>query len=217
MSPRPSNKAERQNQILDAAMEVFTHLGFHKARMDDIAGKAGLSKGSLYWHFKSKDDVIAAVLMRMFQGYLGDLKKVEDAPGPAAASLLRYFRQSVNDINKLQRWQPLMAEFYAISTRHRSTRLFMQRFYQEYIDILAGIIARGMEEGDFTSGDAHQQAFLLVSAGEGVILMCSLGLCNEKWGDQFASSLLKIVDSLLVQNRERKAVKKISDSSSFPS
>ncbi len=205
MSPRPSNKAQRQNQILDAAMEVFTRLGFHKARMDDIAAEAGLSKGSLYWHFSSKEEIISAVLMRMFQGYFGDLKKVLDAPGSAAENLRAYFSQSADQINKLHRWQPLMAEFYAVATRHRSTRLFLQRYYRDYIDVLAEIIARGMEEGDFAPGDAHQQAFLLVSAGEGVILMCSLGLCDGNWGEQFSLSLLQILTSIETGNKSSTA------------
>ena len=177
-------------------MAVFTRLGFNKARMDDIAAEAGLSKGSLYWHFKSKDEIISAVLMRMFQGYLTDLQKINRAQGRAAENLRVYAHQSIDEINRLQRWQPLMAEFYAIATRHRSTRLFLQRFYSQYIDLLAEIIARGMKEEDIRAGDARQDAFLMVSAGEGVLLMCSLGLCENNWGEQFAAALLRILDSI---------------------
>ncbi len=176
-------------------MAVFTRLGFNKARMDDIAKEAQLSKGSLYWHFKSKEDIISAVLMRMFKSYLDDLRAVQETAGPAASNLQNYFSHGIDDINKLQRWQPLMAEFYAIATRHRSTRLFLKRYYQEYIDILAQIITRGMAEGDYLPGDARQRAFLLVSAGEGIILMCSLGLCEDSWGERFVASMLQILSS----------------------
>jgi len=56
MSPRPDVSEERKNQILDAAGKVFARLGFQKTRMDDIVEESGLSKGTLYWYFKSKDE-----------------------------------------------------------------------------------------------------------------------------------------------------------------
>src|SRR5574342_415095 len=67
MSPRPNVSDERKSQILNAAEDVFTQKGFEEARMDDIADETGLSKGTLYLYFKSKDDLIIAILDRMFQ------------------------------------------------------------------------------------------------------------------------------------------------------
>ena len=54
MTPRPDVSAERTAQIVEAAIAVFSRLGFHKARMDDIAREAGVSKGTLYWYFESR-------------------------------------------------------------------------------------------------------------------------------------------------------------------
>ena len=62
LSPRPDVSDERKNQILQAATNVFSRLGFHKARMDDIVEESGLSKGTLYWYFKSKDDIVSALI-----------------------------------------------------------------------------------------------------------------------------------------------------------
>src|SRR5574338_418096 len=67
MSPRPDVSDERKTQIINAAESVFTEKGFDQARMDDIAEETGLSKGTLYLYFKSKDDLIIAILDRMFQ------------------------------------------------------------------------------------------------------------------------------------------------------
>lgn len=58
---------ERRSQILDAAVAVFARLGFHQARMDDIVQEAGLSKGALYWYFKSKDEIVMAILSSLFE------------------------------------------------------------------------------------------------------------------------------------------------------
>ncbi|CAM3948562.1 TetR/AcrR family transcriptional regulator [Roseateles saccharophilus] len=57
--------AVRSQQILDAALAVFAERGYAAARMDDIALRAGLSKGGLYAHFASKDEVFEALLSRV--------------------------------------------------------------------------------------------------------------------------------------------------------
>jgi TetR/AcrR family transcriptional regulator len=48
MSPRPNVSEERKNQILEAALAVFSKLGFHQARIDNVAEEAKLSKAALY-------------------------------------------------------------------------------------------------------------------------------------------------------------------------
>ncbi len=48
----------RREQILEAATSVFARFGVYKARMDDIVEEAGLSKGAVYWYFKSKDEIL---------------------------------------------------------------------------------------------------------------------------------------------------------------
>lgn len=55
----------RTTQILDAAQRVFSERGFAASRMDDIAAAAGLSKGGIYTHFKSKEEIYEALLARL--------------------------------------------------------------------------------------------------------------------------------------------------------
>ncbi|WP_411846029.1 helix-turn-helix domain-containing protein [Roseibacillus persicicus] len=55
---------EKQNQVLDAALEVFLRYGFKKATMGDIADKAGMSRPSLYLVFANKEDIFRAVITR---------------------------------------------------------------------------------------------------------------------------------------------------------
>jgi AcrR family transcriptional regulator len=62
MSPRNAEKNKEQSlqtrqKILDASLETFTELGFHGARISDIASRAGMSHGILYHYFKSKQDI----------------------------------------------------------------------------------------------------------------------------------------------------------------
>lgn len=51
-----------RNRLLDSAAQVFARRGYERATIDDIAAAAGLSKGTVYWHFASKGELFAALL-----------------------------------------------------------------------------------------------------------------------------------------------------------
>ena len=60
-------KERRKEEILDAAQRVFIEKGLTTATVDDIAAAAELSKGTLYLHFESKEDIYIALMMRGLQ------------------------------------------------------------------------------------------------------------------------------------------------------
>lgn len=58
----PTKPAATSRRILDAAIQVFAEKGYHETRMDDIVTRAGSSKGSVYFHFTSKQQIFLAIL-----------------------------------------------------------------------------------------------------------------------------------------------------------
>jgi len=60
---------EREQRILDAAAELFVHYGYDKTTVSDIAREAGVSKGAIYLHFKSKDELFEGLLIRELMAY----------------------------------------------------------------------------------------------------------------------------------------------------
>ena len=83
MSPRADVSIERRAQILDAATTVFARKGFDAASMDEIVTESGWSKGALYWYFKSKDEIITALLDRFFGQEMEQLGELVRAEGSA--------------------------------------------------------------------------------------------------------------------------------------
>lgn len=69
MSKPKSDNEQREQRILDAASDLIVHYGFDKTTVSDIATEAGISKGAIYLHFKSKDDLFEALLIREMQAY----------------------------------------------------------------------------------------------------------------------------------------------------
>ncbi len=82
LSPRKQREREaRKEDILAAAKEVFFEKGFQAATMEEIAQKAGFSKGAIYFYFKSKEEILVHInceLMEVYLKFLEDLRR--DAP-----------------------------------------------------------------------------------------------------------------------------------------
>ena len=78
---------ESKAHILATALAVFAEKGFAKASMNDIVRASGLSKGGVYWHFKSKDDLITAIFDQFFVEQLTLLDAVLVGEGTAVAKL----------------------------------------------------------------------------------------------------------------------------------
>jgi TetR/AcrR family acrAB operon transcriptional repressor len=64
-----SDNEEREQRILDAASHLIIHYGYDKTTVSDIAQEAGVSKGAIYLHFDSKDELFEALLLREMMKY----------------------------------------------------------------------------------------------------------------------------------------------------
>jgi AcrR family transcriptional regulator len=171
MSPRTDVSIERKSQILDAATAVFARKGFYEASMDDIVDESGLSKGALYWYFKSKDQIISALLDRLFEPELEELRALGNAEGSARARLLEFAALTAREMKRMTRIIPLTYEFYALAFRNPAVRKKLREFLREYIRNLIPLIEQGMARGEFRQTDAAQIATALAAAGEGTLLL----------------------------------------------
>ncbi|MBN8620470.1 MAG: helix-turn-helix transcriptional regulator, partial [Anaerolineae bacterium] len=71
--PDNNPNIERENRILDAAARLITHYGFDKTTVSDIAEAAGISKGAVYLHYKSKEALFEALIIRESETILEDM------------------------------------------------------------------------------------------------------------------------------------------------
>ena len=73
---------DRRAAIVEAALRIFAERGFHATSLEDVAAAAGITKGTVYWYFKQKDDLLRAVAGRVspLVGRLQDLWELLDQP-----------------------------------------------------------------------------------------------------------------------------------------
>ena len=72
-------RAEKREHLIETAARVFGRAGYHGAGVDHVINEAGIAKTTLYRHFKSKDDLIVAVLQRLDKQFREDMRNFVDS------------------------------------------------------------------------------------------------------------------------------------------
>lgn len=171
MPPNSNVSEKRKNQILDAAMKTFSEVGFHKARMSDIADTSGLSKGSLYWYFDSKDSIILNLLEKIFEPELNDLKALLTDSRSAEDRLGIYVDRVSDDMVAMLKWMPLIHDFIALAFRKEPVRKAISSYYQRHLEILLSLIQQGLDSGEFQADSAMEASIAIGSILEGTVLL----------------------------------------------
>lgn len=171
MSPRTLLPEERITQILDAALRVFAREGFAKARMETIAEEAGLSKGTLYLYFDSKDALITALLERFFATELQDFQLLLATDAPAADRLLFLAQHLAAEVEAMSTQMSISFEFYAVAARQESVREFLRAYFHQYTDLIEALIQQGINRGEFRQTPTREAALTLVALFEGLNLL----------------------------------------------
>jgi TetR/AcrR family transcriptional regulator len=171
MSPRPNVTDERTSQIINAAEDVFTKKGFDEARMDDIAEQTGLSKGTLYNYFKSKDDLIIAILDRIFQREFKVFESIDLANMSATDAIWNFAETTSKDVKMMMRLLPITYEFMGLAFRNKLVQKAFKTYFNHYMDILIPIIQHGINSGEFRPADAKEVALAMGAIMEGTLLL----------------------------------------------
>lgn len=171
MSPRPDVSNERKVQIINAAEGVFTRKGFDQARMDDIAEETGLSKGTLYLYFKSKDELIIAILDKIFQREFQAFKNIDLNSMTATEAFMLFTDTVMKDVKIILRLMPIAHEFLALAFRNKLVQNAFKIYLSHYMDVFIPIIQRGVNTGEFRQLDVQELAIASGAIIEGTLLL----------------------------------------------
>lgn len=153
----------RRDEILECAMRLFTERGYDATSINHIIGRAGVSKGAFYHHFQSKDDLMEALARRYAEDALVAVAPVLADETLDSFSRLSAFLAGMRD-HKVAAADALRTTFEPlfrpenIQLYHRSQKAILDVMRP----ILAGIIARGIEERCFDVPDASAAADVIL-------------------------------------------------------
>jgi AcrR family transcriptional regulator len=156
-------KDSRPGEILEAALDCFAERGFAATRLEDVAARAGVTKGTAYLYFKNKEELFKAVVSSFLVPAIEQFEAAARAPRPVSELLVSiaamFFEKVYNTrfsalpklvISEASNF-PELARFYLDEVIDRGRRL------------LASLLRRGIASGEFREVDVEHTAYCMIA------------------------------------------------------
>lgn len=199
MSPKPDVSEERTEQIMNAAEQVFKRKGLNQARMDDIAEETGLSKGTLYLYFKSKQELIISILERFFQATIAKFYARVDTDLSAVDAISQFTEAAIHDYSTMLHVLPITYEFFAMAFRNKIVQKAMTNYFDHFLETLTPIIQRGIDAGELRPVDADEVAIAIGAIYEGTVLLWIYDKTKVDIEQHIRSSIQLLLDGIQVK------------------
>ncbi|MBT0570975.1 TetR/AcrR family transcriptional regulator [Curvibacter sp. CHRR-16] len=161
---RSRRKEARPGELLSAAMTLFTEKGFAATRVEDIAKRAGVSKGTLFLYFSSKEDLFKAVVRENIQGRFSEWREMIDTFEGSTRELIHTCTQ--------QWWEHMVntnaAGIDLVLINEGEHFPDLVHFYQTEVmmpghALVRTVIERGIAKGEFRPLNAEYATYSLVA------------------------------------------------------
>ncbi|MBB3656763.1 AcrR family transcriptional regulator [Rhizobium sp. BK650] len=152
---RAEQKARRPVEILEAAFEEFVERGFIATRVEDIAARVGVTKGTVYVYFETKEQLFEAMIRHISVPLEGFLTRVTEEKGTAVERLQKTIEQIYDLMISDRRLREMMRFIIAEGSRFPQ---IVDRHHEAFIDPLdmqlQSVIDDGVRLGEFRSAPA---------------------------------------------------------------
>ena len=206
-APRQRRKETRPQELLDAALQLFVEKGFAATRSEEVARRAGVSKGTLYLYYPSKEELFKAVVRQSMSTLIAEGIELADAyegsSSDLLATLMNIWWQKVGNtpaagIHKIVlsevRNFPELAQFYADEVTRPADRLF------------STVVQRGIDRGEFRPVPIHEVAHVLMAPMIFLSLhQHSFGACAVHGDDIDADALIRTQLDMALRGLESRA------------
>ncbi len=163
-APKWRRRADaRPSEIVQAAYQVFSEKGFASARLDDIARRAGVSKGALYLYFETKQDLFKAVVKDAVAPNIGTIEAFAlGFPGPVE-QLLRLMMPRIAELaNQSGIGKVIKMVIGESGNFPEIARIWHDDVIAKGLGVLIKVIEQGQARGEIRAGDARQHALSII-------------------------------------------------------
>ena len=184
---------QRKDQILSAALNVVARKGYSDCRMDDIVSEAKLSKGAIYWYYSSKKEIFLSLVNHWVNRFGVTLNHIVEEDHSASDQLKALFRFFLNAFEENPAVFKSEMEFWALSSRDEDFRKKTNKVYHEFLNLIEGIIQRGVDSDEFKKLDVKVAALSIMINIEGLVwlaLFDSDGVTAKHYVDTISEFIL---------------------------
>lgn len=157
-------KESRPAELLAAALDLFVERGYAATRLDDIASRAGVSKGTLYLYFANKEELFKALVRENIVVLLDRFRsEIADSDAPAEALIEQFLRSWWREFGGTR-----LAGIAKLIMAEAGNFPEVARFFHDEVirpngELFGSILARGIERGEFRPIDVELASHLFIS------------------------------------------------------
>jgi len=144
----------RREQVLDSALKLFVKHGYEDSTVEEISRDAGLSKGSIYWYFDSKLDILFALTDRYVAQSQSEVVRLAAADKYGTEALFKSHRDLHRAGEKDPNREKLLSQLMGLAARYPEIRDKMREYYRQWDNVVTELIQRAVEGGRFAPVDA---------------------------------------------------------------
>ena len=157
-------KESRPSELLDAALDVFVERGFASARLDDVAARAGVSKGTLYLYYDNKEELFKAVVRQTILPLIAQFRAAIERSDQSGSQLLQEFVWSWwNQFGNTR-----LSGIAKLCISEAGNFPEVARFWNDEViasnnELLTMILSRGIAAGEFRAVDLESMAHQIMA------------------------------------------------------
>lgn len=157
-----------KDSILDATDRLLARFGYRKMTVEDIAGEAGIGKGTIYLHFSSKEEVVLSHIDRIVERLKDRLQEIAESDATAAARLrLMLLTRVLFRFDSVQHYTQSLNDLLAVLRPGLLAR--RAQYFESEAEIFSDVLKAGRQSGEFSFEDDHATAHALLQATNGLL------------------------------------------------
>lgn len=198
MSPRSKEQSEqirteRQAQILDAAWHVFGRKGFHSTKVSDIASQAGVSQGTIYWYFPSKDELFLSLFEQWLERLDATFGQIDAIETTATEKVHLYGQAIARFMLDARPMLPVLVEFWTHAPHNETVCQGFRQLFARYRTDWSRVIGEGIVAGEFREEvNAEHLVSVTMAVADGLVLQWLVDPQAVDW-EAIVASLVDII------------------------
>jgi AcrR family transcriptional regulator len=172
-----TKKSNSRQRIMETATQLFARRGYHATTVANITHSANITPGGLYWHFRSKSDLLGAVVERLRKEYLHPLAEGVMAAGPRAMERIWWLfkfnaRFAMENVDLIHCLRALSLELSP--SEDKNAKAFF-KILDEQRDIIVRLIEDAQKQGDIRNDlKAEILAAIILAVHDGILLQWTI-------------------------------------------
>lgn len=187
-----------REDLARSALELFAAQGIRNVTLDDVAAQTGVTKGSFYWHYKSKKELILAAAAIYYRDWQDQAHEEIAQGSDPLAQLRQLWRMSVDRCLFDRARRTFSTEIFAMGLHDPELRASWAQFYDSVRALYAGLIRAAVKTGQLGALEPSRTADWVLATFEGIKHRASFQpqMCTPAERDQLVESFMRTLAAM---------------------